>query len=292
MKLVSLKPFFKPCDDQTRNISFSHEWTKYPSSLFEIDPERKRGTAWGRKSRRTTWLPLRDSFHPNLLFRQHYLHQVHPVSCWRYDICELHRIPWCQNIRTSDAFYVRQMLNLKPSHRICVHFVGDRYDLYPTEVVKGRWTSPTWSFREGKIIQRRQSFREAIKCFTRTRPNEFHGEPKKQRKSSPLLFVVASWEQALYPQSCEIYSGWHCQRTWCYLSHHEQFCPKRRRTFMCWTRKGRYKNICTPTLQRTRSWVHKGGSPRNGYVCHNAYLRTRSFGFKQSLKDVSLSTPF
>ena len=30
--------FAQTCDDQTRKAAFSHEWTNYPSSLFEVDP--------------------------------------------------------------------------------------------------------------------------------------------------------------------------------------------------------------------------------------------------------------
>lgn len=74
-------PFFQSCDDHRRNIAFSHEWTKYPTSLFEVDPRAQGGySMW--KSIKSDYLitPKGHSFHPNLLPWKHFLHQVYPLS--------------------------------------------------------------------------------------------------------------------------------------------------------------------------------------------------------------------
>lgn len=66
--------FFQSCDDQTRNTAFSHEWTKYPTSLFKADPRAQGGySMWKSIKSDYSTTPKGRSFHPNLLLRKHFL---------------------------------------------------------------------------------------------------------------------------------------------------------------------------------------------------------------------------
>lgn len=92
--------FFQSCDNPARNIAFSQEWTKYPASLFEVDPRIQRG---------------------------YYMRQG--IKSDQY-----------LGAKTFDEvtqMYVRQILNLKSLYCTGVHCVGDRYNLGEDKSIKG-----------------------------------------------------------------------------------------------------------------------------------------------------------
>lgn len=73
--------FFQSCDNQTRNIALSHERTKYPTSLFDVDPTAQGGCSMWR-SIKSDYLtaPKGHSFYPNIFLWKHFLNHVYPLS--------------------------------------------------------------------------------------------------------------------------------------------------------------------------------------------------------------------
>ena len=92
--------FFQSCDNPTRNIAFSHEWTKYSASLFEVDPRVQRG------------------------------------YCMRQGI-KSDQYLGAKTFDEVTQMYVRQILNLKSSYCTSVHCVGDQYNLGEDKSIKG-----------------------------------------------------------------------------------------------------------------------------------------------------------
>lgn len=122
--------FLQRADDKTRNDAFSHEWTRYPSSIFKPDPQSETGYAMvkGTKSEflagviaQTKDFFLLDSLPPTgdfvctyLIDAMAFVQRFQHLGATYFD----------DRVRR----YINKILQIAPAECKIVHIVGDRYD--------------------------------------------------------------------------------------------------------------------------------------------------------------------
>ncbi|KAJ8321079.1 hypothetical protein KUTeg_002666 [Tegillarca granosa] len=147
--------FFQGKDDNTREIAFSHEWTNYPTSLFDTDQRSESGFMM-RKGTKSDFLAY--------LIKEVDQGEVEYDSLPDSDLSTVYLVDAMAFInryyklggKTFGDFlqaFVGQLLRLKPSNCRCVNIVGDRYDFEDSVSLKG-----DERFRRGQSKTQREYF--------------------------------------------------------------------------------------------------------------------------------------
>ena len=118
--------FLQSADSNTRETAFSHEWTNYPSSLFEVDPNYDQGFAVrkGTKSDLLTSLTC-EAEHNELLS---YLLYSDMPTVYLIDAMGFVKKLQKQGAKTFGELYNWYVNILKPLGCYCINIIGDRYD--------------------------------------------------------------------------------------------------------------------------------------------------------------------
>ena len=129
--------FFRDADPDAARFAFSHEWTEYPSSLFEVDPRKEIGYAM-RKGTKSDFLselieqanldlpselPESDMSTVILVDFMAFVNRFQTLGAPTFD--EMNRR------------YVDKLIRSKPGNCNCVNIVGDRYDFDERHSLKG-----------------------------------------------------------------------------------------------------------------------------------------------------------
>jgi hypothetical protein len=125
--------FFQSCSDQTRTTAFSHEWTKCPSSLFEVDSRVELGFTM-RKGTKSNYLAALKSFVDPEAPKYPSLPPVTMPTVFLVDAMAFvnrYQFLGAKTFGELTQLYVSQIKRLMPSGCKCVNVVGDRYDFGP-----------------------------------------------------------------------------------------------------------------------------------------------------------------
>lgn len=129
--------FFQGSDEETRDTAFSHEWTSYPSSLFEVDPRMKIGYVM-RKGDKSDYLAALVSISSVSVSSD--LPEESAPNVFLIDVMAfVNRFQFlgCSTFDDVISLYLRKILSLKPPNCRIVHIVGDRYDFDDSVSLKG-----------------------------------------------------------------------------------------------------------------------------------------------------------
>ena len=131
--------FIQGADEDTRNEAFSHEWCKYPPSMFKPDAELKSGFAMNKsnKSDFLTALLLKvagkasqpQELPPSTLATTYLIDTMAFIQ--RY------RKMKARTFKELVEQYIQRMLRSMPENCTNLNIVGDRYDFDSTESLKG-----------------------------------------------------------------------------------------------------------------------------------------------------------
>ena len=130
--------FLQSCDEQTRKKAFSHEWTNYPSSLFEVDPRVPQGYCMRKGSKSDFLSALKNSIAPEST-PLHSLPDSSVQTAFLVDAMAFVNRYQFLGAKTFDEaakLSIRCILNLKPSHCSLVNIIGDRYDFGENKSIK------------------------------------------------------------------------------------------------------------------------------------------------------------
>ena len=125
--------FAQNADNETRKQAFSHEWTAYPLSLFDVDCKIEAGFSMrkGCKSNFLTSLMLEagieeDISQPTTL-PDSSLQTVYLIDMMAF----VNRFQHFSSKTFSELFnsYLQHILQMKPASCSCINIVGDRYDV-------------------------------------------------------------------------------------------------------------------------------------------------------------------
>ena len=131
--------FFQSSEEHTREAAFSHEWTAYPSLLFEDDPSVEQGYAM-RKEAKSEYLTALMSLVTPEVSQPSSLPASNLRSVFLVDaMAFVNRFQYLcvKTFADITQCYIRRILSLMPSNCTCINVVGDRYDIREDESLKG-----------------------------------------------------------------------------------------------------------------------------------------------------------
>ena len=131
--------FFQSSEEHTREAAFSHEWTAYPSSLFEVDPRVEQDYAM-RKGAKSDYLTALMSLVTPEVSQPSSLPASNLRSVFLVDaMAFVNRFQYLGAKTFADITqrYVMRILSLMPSNCTFVNVVGDRYDIGEDKSLKG-----------------------------------------------------------------------------------------------------------------------------------------------------------
>lgn len=131
--------FFQSSEEHKREAAFSHEWTAYPSRLFEVDPRVEQGYVM-RKGAKSDYLTALMSLVTPEISQPSSLPPSNLRSAFLVDaMAFVNRFQYLGAKTFADITqrYVRRILSLMPSNCTCVNVVGDRYDIGEDKSLKG-----------------------------------------------------------------------------------------------------------------------------------------------------------
>ena len=132
--------FYRDADPVTRQIAFSHEWTDYPSSLFEVDPRLAQGFVM-RKGNKSDFLAvLIAEAEQDVVLQLPSLPQSDLSTVYLVDTMAFvnkYQKMGAKTFGELPQLYLRKLLQLKPEICNCVNIIGDRYDFDDSHTLKG-----------------------------------------------------------------------------------------------------------------------------------------------------------
>ena len=132
--------FFQNADDDTKATVFSHEWTDYPSSLFETNNQIEQGFSMRKVSKVEFLGSLVSELHEDFTYQSLLPNSPLPTV---FLVDAMAFIQRYQQLGASTFIelrnkYVQKILQLAPNGCIYIHIVGDRYDFQPFKEVTER----------------------------------------------------------------------------------------------------------------------------------------------------------
>ena len=130
--------FARNMTDAEKIEVFSHEWTNYPSSLFEPDHSLDQGFSM-RKGNKADYLTAVRASIGNLWTETATLPSITESAALIVDAMAFIQRNQHMGNRTFNELqqkYLKQLMSNRPPNCILIHFVGDRYNVPPSESLK------------------------------------------------------------------------------------------------------------------------------------------------------------
>lgn len=197
--------FIQDLDEGKKLAAFTHEWTAYPSSLFEPDPHLEQGYGM-RKGNKSDYLAAlkkflgeswreTDKLPPSESNEQCCLVVDAMAFLQRYQRLD------CDCFNDLERKYQERILTMMSGGYTCVHFVGDRYDVSLERSLKGEERE-----KREKTHQRSKEY-EPRGALMLPEWNMFIQNP--QNKANLLNYIGESWlnNHARIPANCMMILG-------------------------------------------------------------------------------------
>jgi len=182
--------------DETQKIdAFSHEWTRYPSSLFDPDREHPCGFAMRKGNKADYLAALREACGTSWvecekLDEANRFESSTGVIVDMMAFVQRFQDMGCTDFNQLQKRYLQKMVTMLPDGCQIIHIVGDRYDVSPERSLKQEERS------------RREKETRSLKTFI-PQPNlplpkwkKIHREERKQEKPSQVSFrLMVQWRE-------------------------------------------------------------------------------------------------
>ena len=130
--------FAQSMTDAEKIEVFSHEWTNYPSSLFEPDHSLDQGFSM-RKGNKADYLTAVRASIGNLWTETATLPSITESAALIVDAMAFIQRNQHMGNRTFNELqqkYLKQLMSNRPPNCNLIHFIGNRYDVPPSESLK------------------------------------------------------------------------------------------------------------------------------------------------------------
>jgi hypothetical protein len=176
--------FVEDFDNDKKRETFSYEWTPYPASLFEPDPDLLQGYALRKANKADYLVALRKHLGDDWVAEDQ-LNSTGDQTMLAF--IQKYQDLGCKRFVDLQAKYRDKILASRPELCTCICFVGDRYDVDPAKSLKGEEREK----RQKKGFKSRQYEINDVLAI----PQWKHLINNPQNKAGLLNYLGESWSR-------------------------------------------------------------------------------------------------